>query len=89
MEAALTGCAYDMDVMKTTLKQLTAKVTMLEDKCEDLESRLRRNNIRIIPVEEGAGSCSPTAVAALLKEAFRLEKEPLLDQSSFSLTQTG
>lgn len=85
VEEALTGCSDDIAGMKTTMEQLTAKVNMLEDKCEDLESRSRRNNIRIIGVEEGAGSCSPTVVAALLREALGLEKEPLVDRSHRSL----
>lgn len=81
MEEALTGCTDDMADMKTTVESLTAKVAILEDKCEDLESRSRRNNIRIIGVGEGPGSCSPSAVAALLKDAFSLAKEPLVDRS--------
>lgn len=85
VEEALSGYTDDMSSMKTTVERLTAKVTMLEDKCEDLESRSRRSNIRIIGVEEGPGTCSPTAVAALLKEAFSLDKEPLVDRSHRTL----
>lgn len=70
----LTACT-DIAQMKTTLERLNAKVAMLEDKCEDLDSRSRRTSIRIIGVEDGPGSCSPTTVASLLKEAFVLEKE--------------
>lgn len=85
MEEALTGCTDDMVGMKTTIVSLTSKVAMLENKCEDLESRSRRNNIRIIGVEEGPDSCSPTAVAVLLKDAFSLDKEPLVDRSHRTL----
>lgn len=85
MEEALTGCTDSMADMKTTVERLTVKVAMLENKCEDLESRSRRNNIRIIGVGEGPGTCSPTAVAALLKDAFSLDKEPLVDRSHRTL----
>uniref|UniRef100_A0A3B4ZJ67 L1 transposable element RRM domain-containing protein n=1 Tax=Stegastes partitus TaxID=144197 RepID=A0A3B4ZJ67_9TELE len=85
MEEALTGCTDDVTVMKTSVDRLIARVAMLENKCEDLESRSRRNNIRIIGVEEGPGSCSPTAVASLLKDAFSLDKEPLVDRSHRTL----
>ncbi|TKS86105.1 LINE-1 type transposase domain-containing protein 1 ES cell-associated protein 11 [Collichthys lucidus] len=71
--------------MKSAIEYLTASVAKLEDKCEDLESRSRRNNVRIIGVPEGPDTCSTTAVAAMLKEAFALEKEPLLDRSHRTL----
>ncbi|KAL7868203.1 hypothetical protein SRHO_G00095870 [Serrasalmus rhombeus] len=64
---------------------MSASVAKLEDRCEDLEGRSRRNNLRLIGVPEGPSSCSTTAVAALLKEALGLEKEPLLDRSHRSL----
>lgn len=81
MEHALSGCTDDIALMKTTIKSLTASVTKLENKCEDLESRSRSNNVRIVGVPEGPDTCSTAAVAALLKEAFVLEKELLLDWS--------
>lgn len=52
------------------MQQLSTQVAALEDKCEDLEVRYRRNNIRIVGVPEGQSSCSTTAVSVLLKEAF-------------------
>ncbi|KAL7857119.1 hypothetical protein SRHO_G00160180 [Serrasalmus rhombeus] len=39
-------------MMKATIKSLTANVAKLENKCEDLESRSQRNNIRILGVLE-------------------------------------
>lgn len=86
MEHALSGCSDDIAQMKTTIDYLTATVTKLENKCEDLESRSRRKNVRIVGVpEEGPDTCSTTAIAALLKEVFGLEKEPLLDCTHRSL----
>ncbi|KAL6474787.1 hypothetical protein MHYP_G00158270 [Metynnis hypsauchen] len=60
--------------MKATIESLTASVAKLENKCEDLESRSRRNNIRILGVPEGPDTCTTATVAALLKEAFGLIK---------------
>ncbi|KAL6476284.1 hypothetical protein MHYP_G00147830 [Metynnis hypsauchen] len=85
MEHALTECSDDIAVMKATIESLTANVAKLENKCEDLESRSRRNNIRILGVPEGPDTCTTAAVAALLKEAFGLVKEPLLDRSHRTL----
>lgn len=76
MEHALSECSDDIAELKTTIKSLTANVAMLENKCEDLESR-SRNNIRIVGVPEGPDTCTTAAVAALLKEAFGLVKETL------------
>ncbi|KAF4084924.1 hypothetical protein AMELA_G00111790, partial [Ameiurus melas] len=40
---------------------------------------------RIVGVPEGPDTCSTAAVAALLKDAFGLEKEPVLDRSHRTL----
>ncbi|KAF4086719.1 hypothetical protein AMELA_G00087560, partial [Ameiurus melas] len=85
MGHTLSGCTDDIVHMKTTIESLTATVTQLENKCEDLESRSRRNNVRIVGVPEGPDTCTTAAVAALLKEAFGLEKEPVLDWSHRTL----
>ncbi|KAI4888216.1 hypothetical protein NFI96_018773 [Prochilodus magdalenae] len=85
IEHALTECSDDIAAMKTTIQSLTANVAKLENKCEDLESRSRRNNIRIAGVPERPDTCTTSAVAALLKESFGLVREPLLDRSHRTL----
>uniref|UniRef100_A0AAR2KUE7 L1 transposable element RRM domain-containing protein n=1 Tax=Pygocentrus nattereri TaxID=42514 RepID=A0AAR2KUE7_PYGNA len=85
MERGLSGCSDDVVALQRTVQQLSNQVAALEDKCEDLEGRSRRNNIRIIGVPEGVGSCSVSAVSALLKDAFQLEKAPLLDRAHRTL----
>ena len=64
MMHALTQCSDDIAEMKTTIKCLTANEAKLENKCEDLRSRSRRNNIRIVGVPEGPNTCTTAAVAA-------------------------
>ncbi|KAF4083484.1 hypothetical protein AMELA_G00141840 [Ameiurus melas] len=85
MEHALSGCTDDIVHMKTTIESLTATVTPLENKWEDFESRSRRNNVRIVRLPDGADTSTTAAVAALFKEAFSLEKEPVLDRSHRNL----
>ncbi|RXN13105.1 putative transposase element L1Md-A101/L1Md-A102/L1Md-A2 [Labeo rohita] len=88
MEHTLTVCSEDLAEMKNSIKRLTANIAKLENKCEDLESRTRRNNVRIVGVPEGPNTSTTAAVASLLKEAFNLEKEPLLDRSHRTLQPT-
>ncbi|KAF4093546.1 hypothetical protein AMELA_G00003160 [Ameiurus melas] len=68
MEHALSGYTVHM---KTTIESLTATVTPLENKCEDLESRSRRNN-----VPEGPDTCT-TAAVKLLKPGVAGNLEPI------------
>lgn len=61
-----------------TVKCLSVELVKLENKCEDLESRSRRNNIKIVCIPVDASLSTTTVVATLLKEAFKLEMEPRL-----------
>ncbi|KAF7711343.1 hypothetical protein HF521_000354 [Silurus meridionalis] len=81
MERSLSVCTDDIAVMQRDIHRLTAEYNKLETKCEDLEARSRRNNVRIIGVPEGPNSSTTASVAVLLKEALSLEKEPVLDRS--------
>lgn len=45
MELSLSACTDDVVELKTKIEQLTAELSKLENKCEDLESRSRQNNI--------------------------------------------
>ncbi|KAI5626695.1 hypothetical protein C0J50_13747, partial [Silurus asotus] len=85
MERSLSVCTDDIAVMQSDIHRLTAEYNKLETKCEDLEARSRRNNVRIIGVPEGPNSSTTANVAVLLKEALSLEKEPVLDRSHLTL----
>lgn len=80
VETALTTCSDDVTTLQAKVEHLSAEVVKLENRCEDLEARSRRNNIRIMGVPEDSAASSTEAVAALLKNAFKLEKEPLIDR---------
>uniref|UniRef100_A0A3B3B532 L1 transposable element RRM domain-containing protein n=1 Tax=Oryzias melastigma TaxID=30732 RepID=A0A3B3B532_ORYME len=77
----------EMVAMQGTVTSLKKEVHELKNKCEDLEGRMRRGNIRIIGVAETQGSSTPEAVSSLLKEVLRLGREVRVDRSHRSLTQ--
>lgn len=68
------------------MNSLKAQVKILNDKCEDLEGRSRRNNIRLIGVPEGAEVPRLTNfIAQLLKDTLKLDEMPLLNQAHCTL----
>ena len=84
MEESLSTCSDDVVALKQEVAQLRSFVTSLQLKCEDLESRGRRNNVRIIGVFE-THSSSPEAVSELLRKALDLQKAPTIDRSHRTL----
>uniref|UniRef100_A0AAV2IXN0 Transposase element L1Md-A101/L1Md-A102/L1Md-A2 n=1 Tax=Knipowitschia caucasica TaxID=637954 RepID=A0AAV2IXN0_KNICA len=84
MEQSLSACTDDITILRSQVENMAKEMVKLENKCEDLESRSRRNNIRIIGVsEDHTPSCE--YVASLLTEAFTLAKQPLVDRAHRSL----
>lgn len=71
--------------LQSTVNNLKMEVAELRDKCEDMEGRARRCNIRILGVPETAGSSSTTSVSKLLREVLQLDKDVLVDRSHRSL----
>ncbi|KAI4799472.1 hypothetical protein KUCAC02_016894 [Chaenocephalus aceratus] len=59
VEGALTQHSDDIARLQTEVARLTAETAKLSDKCEDLEGRSRRNNIRMIGVPEGKEGTRP------------------------------
>lgn len=67
--------------LQAKVERLSAELMRLDNKCDDLEARSRRNNIRLVGIpEDFSTSSTAMAVSSLLKEAFKLEKEPLVDR---------
>ncbi|KAL7835809.1 hypothetical protein SRHO_G00281560 [Serrasalmus rhombeus] len=64
--------------LRTTVAGLKTEMAELKEKCEDLEGRMRRCNIRIVGIAEESGSCS-TTVSNLMKEVLHLEKDIRID----------
>lgn len=72
--------------LETQLTSLSSQVKQLSSKVEDLESRQRRDNCRIIGVEESLGDIRmERSVAKLLQDALGLDYTPTLDRAHRSL----
>ena len=82
VELSLSTCTDDIVALRAKVEHLTQEAKM-EDKCDDLESRSRRQNIRIIGIPEDDPNAAN--VSKLLMEAFSLGKEPLIDRSHRAL----
>ncbi|KAJ8281002.1 hypothetical protein GJAV_G00062190 [Gymnothorax javanicus] len=85
MEGSLLTCTDDVVSLKSKVDKLSAQLVTLDSKCEDLEARSHRNNIKIIGLPEGHGPVDAATVSTLLKDAFCLEKELVVDHAHRSL----
>lgn len=86
----LEDVANDHDERLTSLQasvgQLRVEVDVLTKKCDDLEGRSRRNNIRILGIPEGSEGPRPTEfVAGMLQNLLSLDEKPMLDRAHRSL----
>uniref|UniRef100_A0A3P9HWV0 L1 transposable element RRM domain-containing protein n=1 Tax=Oryzias latipes TaxID=8090 RepID=A0A3P9HWV0_ORYLA len=84
MEESLSACTEDVTLLQNDVHRLNAIVENLQNKCEDLEARSRRNNIRLVGVPEDK-ICSTASIAALLQQAFSLKEAPRLDRAHRAL----
>lgn len=74
--------------LEAKVSTLAAQVTRLDEKCEDLESRSRRNNIRIVGIPENSEGPKMTEfVARLLRDTLGLKDIPLLDRGHRTLRE--
>lgn len=72
--------------LQASVCQLRGEVDFLTKKCDDLEGRSRRNNIRILGIPEGSEGPRPTEfVAGLLQNMLHLDEKPALDRAHRSL----
>lgn len=75
-------------ILEKSVGSLVKRVTELDNKCEDLESRMRRNNIRLLGIPEGVEGPRPTEfIAGLLQDVLGLEDKPLLDRAHRTLRE--
>lgn len=87
VEEGLSTWSDEVVSVQTTVTTSKRQVKELAEKCEDMEGRMRRGNIRIMGVAEQPGSSSPGAVSKLLKEVLQLDKDVQIERSHRSLTQ--
>lgn len=85
MERGLSACSDDVTSLQNTVRTLERNVESLQEKCLDMEGRMRRSNVRILNVAEDPDSSSPASVSKLIKEALKMDKEVLVDRSHRTL----
>lgn len=72
--------------LQAGMAKLSATVETLEKKCEDLESRSRWNNVRLVGLPEGSEGPNPTEyVSQLLMDLLNLDAKPVLDRAHRTL----
>lgn len=85
VEGGLSAWSDEVAALQNSVSEMKAEMAELKSKCEDMEGRMRRCNIRIIGVPETPDSSTTTSVSKLLSEVLQLDKEPLIDRSHRSL----
>lgn len=75
LEKGMNHWADEATSPEIKLQNLTKQVASLSEKCEDLEGRSCRNNLRIIGLCEGTEGPHPIDfITDLLKDALQLEE---------------
>ena len=77
----LSTWSDEVTSLQTTVTSLQSQVVILKDRCEDMEGRMRRGNIRIVGVDEHPNSSTPESVSKMLKETLQLDREMKIDRS--------
>ncbi len=82
LEHSATEWSTSVMVLETTVECLQSEVYMLKEKCLDLEGRGRRQNIRLVGIEEGQERGNPRQFCAtVLREILDLDDIPRLDRA--------
>lgn len=82
VEESATKTSDGLADMEVTMSALKGEIRALQSKCEDLENRSRRNNLRIVGIAEGEEGRTPTTfISNLLKDLFDFEDQPLIDRA--------
>uniref|UniRef100_A0A667Z7D9 L1 transposable element RRM domain-containing protein n=1 Tax=Myripristis murdjan TaxID=586833 RepID=A0A667Z7D9_9TELE len=82
----LSTWSDEVTSLQATVSSLKNQMTALKDRCEDMEGRMRRNNIRIAGIEEHPNSSSPKAVAKCIREILQLDRDVKVERSHRVLT---
>ncbi|XP_035508028.1 uncharacterized protein LOC118320994, partial [Morone saxatilis] len=76
----------ELSDLRANVSKLTTTVDSLSKKCEDLESRSRWNNVRLVGLPEGTEGPRPTEfIAQLLEDILGLDDKPVLDRAHRTL----
>ncbi len=85
MKGGLSTWSNEVTSLQATVSSLKNQVATLKDRCEDMEGRMRRGNIRIAGIEEQLNSSSPKAVAKIIREVLQLDRDIKVDRSHRAL----
>lgn len=86
LEGSATATCDSVSAIEVTVSELQSQVKDLQEKCEALENRSRRNNIRLVGIpEDKEGTMATEFVSNLLQEVLGLDEKPLLDRAHRSL----
>uniref|UniRef100_A0AAV2JHZ2 Uncharacterized protein n=1 Tax=Knipowitschia caucasica TaxID=637954 RepID=A0AAV2JHZ2_KNICA len=87
LEVGVSTNADAIAALESEVLNMKKDLITLKARCEDLEARSRRCNIRVTGVKEGRehGKHPSQFVATLLKDALGLDKSPCLDRAHRSL----
>ncbi len=87
LERSTTFTTDTVSQLQKDVEKLTSSVSQLTEKCTDLESRSRRQNLRILnsKEDEETGRKTTDFIAHLLKNVLSLETLPLIDRAHRSL----
>lgn len=86
LEHAATDQDGRLTSLQASVSKLNALAASLAQKCEDLESRSRLNNVRLVGVPEALEGSQPTEfVASLLQDLLGLAAKPVLDRAHRTL----
>lgn len=82
VEDSATKTSDTVTELEATVAAMRGEIQRLQDKCEDLENRSRRNNLRIVGIAEGEEGNKPTEfISNFLKDILDLEETPLIDRA--------
>uniref|UniRef100_A0A8C2W6V4 L1 transposable element RRM domain-containing protein n=1 Tax=Cyclopterus lumpus TaxID=8103 RepID=A0A8C2W6V4_CYCLU len=81
VKGGLSTWSDEVAAQEVTITSLQRQVTTLTDRCEDMEGRMRRCNIRIAGIQEQPDSSSPNTVAKVIKEVLQLDRDIKIDRS--------
>lgn len=82
LQDCASGHSDTIATLEATVERLCTDLKRLDEKCEDLEARSRRNNVRISGIPEGTeGPRMTEFVSQLLAETLSLAEKPLIDRA--------
>lgn len=86
LEKSATFHSDEVTELRQQVTKLNSELGKLAEKCEDLEGRSRRHNVRITGIPEGAEGPKPREfIAGLLQELLSLDEKPLIDRAHRTL----